>query len=171
MKLDNILRITRKLTVILVFTSILSFTVQNENASGTLTYKTAKQAFKVPLKFAHFVTGPDAFDAKKKIRRLVFTGKDLEAKIKACGAMNCIDPSIEGIQVDLDAAPRILYWVNLNNQMVHYSGTAGNDILSLQTESADRITGTINLDQSASGGPALQVKFDAALLKNFTKAQ
>jgi hypothetical protein len=164
-------RTVRNLAFPLCLLAITSFIVQSENASGTLTYKSSKKVFNIPLKYAHFLTGPDAFDAKKTIRRLVFTGKDMEAKIKSCDAMNCPDTSIEGIQIDLDAAPRILYWINLDNGLVQYSGTAAYDILALTTDSKGRLAGTIKIDASAGGGPTLAVKFDAKLLKNFTKAR
>jgi hypothetical protein len=170
MKENRFTRTPFSLAFVLILLPMMSLVFQSENASGTLIYKSSKKVFNVPVKFAHFMTGPDAFDPKKKIRRLVFTGKDLEAKIKSCDAMNCPDTSIEGIQIDLDAAPRLLYWVNLDNGLVQYSGTAANEILTLTTESTSRLAGTIKLDASAGGGPALVVKFDASLLKNFTKA-
>ena len=109
-------------------------------------------------------------EGQKSVRgRLIFTEVDIEAKIKSCAVMNCADPLIEGIQVDLDAAPRILYWVNLDNQMVQYSGTSTLEALSLTTESATRLAGKLHIHDSAAGGPTLDVTFDTPILKTFTK--
>jgi hypothetical protein len=149
--------------------AILSFTVQQENSKGSLVYKGNKKTYNVELKYAHFVTGPDSFDPDKKIRRLIFTSSSLESRIKTCEVMSCVDRYIEGIQVDLDAAHRILYWVNLNDQLVQYSGTAALDAISISSQSDDRIAGRLQIDNAAGGGPVVDVTFDAALIKSFAK--
>jgi len=56
-------------------------------AKGTLSHKGKS----VTLAHAHLVTGPDAVDTKKTIRRLILTTKDLGAKIRGCQAMICSD--------------------------------------------------------------------------------
>lgn len=148
-----------------------AFNTRSDVGKGKLVYKTGSKAFDMNIKSAYFIAGPDGFDSGKKIRRLIFTTNTLDDKIKSCGAMNCVDQYIEGLQVDLDAAPRLLYWISLNNQLVQYSGTAQNEFLTLTTDSPDHLAGTLKFDQSASGGPAVDVTFDAKLLKTFTKAR
>ncbi|SEJ03262.1 hypothetical protein SAMN05216327_105378 [Dyadobacter sp. SG02] len=150
---------------------LLSFTFRSDVGKGKLVYKTGSKEFDMNIKSAYFITGPDGFDSGKKIRRLLFTTAALDDKIKACGPMNCVDQYIEGLQVDLDAAPRLLYWISLNNQLVQYSGTAQNEFLTLTTDSPDHLAGTLKFDQSASGGPVVDVTFDAKLVKTFTKAR
>jgi hypothetical protein len=49
-------------------------------AKGTLSHKGKS----VTLAHAYLVTGPDAVDPKKTIRRLILSTKDLGAKIKGC---------------------------------------------------------------------------------------
>lgn len=149
----------------------LSFTTVKENCQGKLFYKAGKKAFDIDLKYAHFITGPDTFDPKKKIRRLIFTANPLDEKIKSCKVFNCVDQYIEGIQVDLDAAPRLLYWVSVNGQLVQYSGTSVNETLSLSKDSQERLAGTLKFDDSAAGGPVVEVTFDAAMMKNFDQAR
>ena len=146
-----------------------SFTFGEDGSKGTLVYKGSKKTFSIDLKYAYFVTGPDSFDPDKKIRRLIFTSQNLEAKIKSCEVMNCIDPAIEGIQVDLDAAHRILYWVNLNGQTVQYSGTAVLESVDLTTQAKDRLAGSLKIDDSGAGGPRVNVTFDVSLVKSFAK--
>jgi hypothetical protein len=85
--------------------------------------------------------------------------------------MNCVDQYIEGLQVDLDAAPRLLYWISLNNQLVQYSGTVQNEMLTLTTDTPDHLAGTLKFDQSGSGGAKVEVTFDAKLIKTFAKAR
>jgi len=75
------------------------------------------------------------------------------------------------MQVDLDAAPRLLYWISLNNQLVQYSGTAQNEFLTLTADTNDHLAGTLKFDQSASGGPVVDITFDTKLLKTFAKAR
>jgi len=152
-----------------VFLALTAERIPGDSSKGTLVYKGNKKTFSIDLKYAFFIIGPDSFDPNKKIRRLIFTNANLESKIKSCEVMNCIDPSIEGIQVDLDAAPRILYWVNLNGQTVQYSGTVVLEALDLTKQSKDRLAGSLKIDASGGGGPTVDVTFDAGLLKTFAK--
>lgn len=158
----------------LIFFSLfmaLSFTTVKESCQGKLFYKAGKKTFDIELKYAHFITGPDTFDPKKKIRRLIFTANPLDEKIKSCKVLNCVDQYIEGIQVDLDAAPRLLYWVSVNGQLVQYSGTSVNETLYLSTDSQEQLAGTLKFDHSAAGGPVVDVTFNAAMMKNFDQAR
>jgi hypothetical protein len=157
--------------IVFAIFGLLCFTTADNNSKGRLFYKTEKKSFELDLNFAHFIIGPDSFDPNKKIRRLIFTEKSLDAQIRSCEAMNCVDPEIEGLQVDLDAAQRILYWINLNGQLVQYSGTTGYESIALTTNNKEQITGTLKFDNSAAGGPIVDVTFDAKLLKTFTKAR
>lgn len=150
---------------------LLAFMTRTDVGKGKLMYKTGSKSFDMNIKSAYFIAGPDGFDSGKKIRRLIFTNNPLDDKIKSCGAMNCVDQYIEGLQVDLDAAPRLLYWISLNNQLVQYSGTAQNEFLTLTADSKDHLAGTLKFDQSASGGPVVDVNFDAKLVKTFAKAR
>lgn len=150
---------------------LFSLTNHSDVGKGKLVYKTGSKSFDLNIKSAYFIAGPDGFDDNKKIRRLIFTTNALDEKIKSCKAMNCVDQYIDGLQVDLDAAPRLLYWISLNNQLVQYSGTAQNEFLTLTTDSPEHLAGTLKFDQSASGGPAVDVTFDAKLMKTFAKAR
>lgn len=149
--------------------AIVAFTLQKDNAKGMLTYKGNKKTYHVELKFAHFVTGPDSFDPNKKIRRLIFTNASMDGRIKSCNVMNCVDQYIEGVQVDLDATHRILFWVSLDGQLVQYSGTAPLEALTFSAQTDKRIAGKLKIDNASGGGPIIEVTFDALLLKDFAK--
>lgn len=135
---------------------------------GTLTYPKGT----VALKFSYLVTGPDAIDTAKIIRRLIFSGNDLAPKIQACQTMSCVDGEItEGLMVDLVGGPRFNYWMALNNALVQYSGTKEMAALKTNADDPKRMAGKLSFDDTAAGGPKVDVDFDAALAKTFTKAR
>lgn len=162
-------RLVSVVKCLLIAAGLMSFVGSGDSSQGHLIYSAGKKTFKLSLKYAYFVTGPDAFDGQKIIRRLIFTEKDIALKIKECGVMNCVDPLIEGIQIDLDAAPRLLYWVNLNNGLTQYSGTQVTEAMTLSKDTQEALAGTLNFDNSAAGGPVVDVKFEATRIKAFSK--
>ena len=100
-------------------------------AKGTIDYKGTKAT----ITHAYLVKGPDAVDETKKIRRVVFTAADFDAKLSACKAMHCSESELgEGMTIDLDGGPRVNYWVVLKGQMVQYSGTAQPATLKSSTD-------------------------------------
>jgi hypothetical protein len=141
-------------------------------AKGTLSYKSKAGALTMAPKFAYLVKGPDAVDSSKIIRHLILSATDLGAKIQACTTMSCTDSDLgSGMTVDLDAGPRLNYWVVLNNQRVQYSGTEPPASLTLTTNTPSRLAGTLTFDSTAAGGPQVAIEFDAPLVKEMTKAR
>ena len=137
-------------------------------AKGTLSHK-GKSA---TLAHAYLVTGPDAVDTKKTIRRLILTTKDLGAKIRGCQAMSCSDGEVtEGLVVDIGAGPRLNYWMVLNDQKVQHSGTQPPASLRASADDPKRLAGKLSFDDSGASGPKVDVEFDAALVKEFTAAR
>ena len=137
-------------------------------AKGTLSYKGKTLA----LRHVYFIKGPDEVDTKKIIRRIILTGTDVEAKLRACRTMSCVGGQIlEGIEIDLDAGPRLNYWLTLNNQLVQYSGTARPEVLKVAGQDPKRLAGTLAIDDTAAGGPKVDAEFAAALLKEITTAR
>ena len=138
-------------------------------AKGTITYKSKAGAIVVAIRHAYLVRGPDVVSGKT-IRRVVLSVADVSAKLSACGTMLCSDGDItEGMTIDFDAGPRLNYWFVGNNQLVQYSGTAEPASLKLITDTPQRLAGTWDFDESAAGGPRVQVEFDAPLVKEVTK--
>src|SRR5262245_27039797 len=67
-------------------------------AKGTLILKGKT----VRLTHAYLVAGPDAVDSSRTVRRLILSGKDLEATIRDCQSMSCTDAALmEGLVVDI----------------------------------------------------------------------
>jgi hypothetical protein len=138
-------------------------------AKGTITYKSKAGAIVVTIKHAYLVKGPDVVSGKT-IRRVVLSVADVAAKLSACGTMLCSDGDIgEGMTIDFDAGPRLNYWFVGNNQLVQYSGTAEPASLKLTADTPQRLAGRWDIDESAAGGPRVQIEFDAPLVKEVTK--
>jgi len=144
----------------------LAFPAHAEPAKGTVAVGTRSAS----LQHAWLVVGPDAVDPKKTIRRVVFSATDIGAKLKACAKMSCTDGSVDdGMTIDLDAGPRINYWVALNGQRVQHSGTLEPKALASSASDARRVAGKLAFDQSGAGGAKVDVQFDAPLAKAFDK--
>jgi hypothetical protein len=137
-------------------------------AKGTVVYKDNKAA----IKHVWLVKGPDAVDPKKTIRRLVFSAADIGAKVKSCKTMSCVDSDLnEGVTVDLDAGPRLNYWVALKGQRVQYSGTAKPESLQATANTPAKVAGKLTIDDSKAGGGKIDIDFDAPLLAELKSAR
>jgi hypothetical protein len=135
-----------------------------EPAKGTVT----QGGRSATIQHAWLVVGPDAVDPKKTIRRVVLSATDIGAKLEACAKMSCTDGSVaDGMTIDLDAGPRINYWVALNGQRLQYSGTQPMSSLAATANDGKRVAGKLVFDQSGSGGSIVDVQFDAPLAKAF----
>ena len=140
-------------------------------AKGTLTYQAKAGAITISPKFVYLVKGPDDVEKNMIIRRLILSEADLGARIAGCSTMRCPMGGLKsGMTVDLDAGPRLNYWVVLNDQRVQYSGTAKPAALVLTTNTPGRLAGKLVLDGTA-GGPKVDIEFDAPLLKELKQAQ
>ena len=139
-------------------------------ASGTINYQSKAGALAFNASNVYLVKGPDTVSGKT-IRQLIFTSADIGAKLQACTTMSCASGSVtEGMTVDFDVGPRLNYWVVGNGQKIQYSGTARPDeALKLTADTAQRLAGTLAIDDSAASGPKINVKFDALVVKQYTK--
>jgi hypothetical protein len=138
-------------------------------ANGTATLKSRKGPVTVTFTHAAAVAGPDVLEAP--IRRLVLSTTDVSAALKACESMlKCSDGGIrEGLTLDLGHEPRHGFWFVANDQLVQHSGVVRPETVVLTTDTPTRIAGTFTLDQQASGGPVVQVTFDAPIVKTLGK--
>ena len=138
------------------------------DAKGTITHK----ARTVTLAHAYLVTGPDGLDPRKTVRRIILSAKDVGAKLRACQTMSCADGELmEGLVVDIDGGPRLNYWMTVNNQLVQYSGTKPPAALRASADEPKRLAGKLTFDDAQSGGPKVDVEFDAPLVKEFKAAR
>jgi len=126
----------------------------------------------VTLTRAYLVTGPDTVDPRKMVRRIILSGKDVGAKVRACETMGCAsDGVMEGLVVDLDGGPRLNYWMTINDQLVQHSGTKPPAVLKAGVDEPKRLAGKLSFDDTASLGPKVDVEFDATLVKEFKAAR
>lgn len=143
-------------------------TAADSSASGTVTYQAKSGAVTAAPKYAFLVKGPDAVDKSRVIRHLILSTTDLGAKIGGCKTMSCTDADLgDGMTVDLDAGPRLNYWVVFNGQKVQYSGTVQPAALKITIDAPSRLAGKLVIDDSAAGGARVDVEFDASLVKEF----
>ena len=137
-------------------------------AKGTVVYKDNTAA----IKHVWLVKGPDAVDPKKTIRHLIFSAADIGAKVKACKTMSCVDSDLnDGVTVDLDAGPRLNYWVVLKGQKIQYSGTAKPETLTASANTPAKVAGKLAIDDSKAGGGKIDIEFDAPLLVELKAAR
>jgi hypothetical protein len=149
---------------------LLAGTASAESAGGAIDYASKVGTVTVAVKHAYLVEGPDVASGKN-IRRIVLSVADVASKINACGNMMCSDGDLaEGMTVDIGAGPRLNYWIVANGQRIQYSGTAVPASIKLTVDTAQRVAGTLVIDDRAAGGPSIRVDFDAPLLKQFGKA-
>ena len=138
-------------------------------ASGTINYRSKAGPIAINVANVYLVKGPDAVSGKT-IRQLIFTSADIGTKLQACASMMCAGGNVtEGMTVDFDVDTRLNYWVVGNSQRVQYSGTAKPETVTLTADTAERLAGTLTIDDSAAGGAKVNVKFDAKTVKQFSK--
>ena len=126
----------------------------------------------IAVRHAYLVKGPDAVDPKMIVRKLILSATDLEAKIKACTTMSCTDRDLgDGMTVEFDAGPRLNYWVVRNRQAVQHSGTTPPSNFTATRNEPGHLAGKLVFDSAGSGGPKVELEFDAPLLKEFTAAR
>jgi len=155
---------------IAVFSLFLCYGAHAVDGSNKATGKVVYKGATLAIRYAYLVRGPDAVDPKKMIRRLVLSPTDMEGKIRSCAEMRCSDGSLrEGMTVDFDSGPRLNYWVVMNDQRVQYSGTAKPETFTARADGAGKLAGRLSIDDGTAGGAVVEVDFDAALVKEFSK--
>lgn len=144
----------------------LASTAATDTAKGTMTLQGESEPFAIVLTHAYYVTGPDRFDAKKILPRLIFTGEDVRAKIDACDDADCATyAASDGLRLELDPEGATTYWAHV--KPMQYSGMLDASSLKLSTQTPDRVTGTLNYKNS---GVDITATFDATLVKAFPAA-
>jgi hypothetical protein len=156
------------LALILALAQLPSAGAEPGEAKGTLTHK----ARTVTFKHAYLVTGPDGFDPRKTVRQIILSARDIGAQVRGCQTMSCASGVLmEGLTVDIDGGPRLNYWMTVNDQMVQHSGTKPPAALKASADEPKRLAGKLAFDDTQSGGPKVDVEFDAALVKEFKAAR
>jgi len=106
------------------------------------------------------------------VRRLILSGKDLGAKMRACQTMSCTDGEVtEGLVVDIAAGPRLNYWMAINGPKVQHSGTQRPAALRTSADEPKRLAGKLGFDDTPSSGPKVDVEFDTTLVRELKAAR
>ncbi len=159
------------LALAIAATSVLTH-LSDMALAGEATGKMEHKGASVTLKFAYLVKGPDAVEPEKIIRKLILSATDLGVKIQACANMSCTDRDLgDGMTVDFDAGPRLNYWMVRNGARIQHSGTQRPTAFVAKTDDATHLAGKLSFDDTGSGGPKLDVTFDATLLKELKAAR
>ena len=161
---------TRFVLAIGLITAMCTAAAASGLAKGTMVFKSKGKDIKTTFTHAFLIRGPDGVDATKILRRVLLTNADIGAKLKACETMACVDAAFgSGLQVDWDAGPRLRYWLTLNEGAVQFSGTADPKAFTPVEYQDNRIAGKLAFDVTLTGGPIVDVEFDATLVKEIKK--
>lgn len=140
--------------------------VQAGEASGTLVHQTRSGPIEVKPKHAYLVVGPN-FE-NKTVRLLVLSEADMTSAIQGCDRLGCVGSELmAGTTVEFDAGTRMGYWFVANGQRVQHSDTAQPETMNLSQNTPKRLAGQWTL--TGGVGPTGSVKFDATLVKTFSK--
>ena len=138
-----------------------------DSASGTASFKSYSSA----MRYGWLVRGPDQMAASKTTLRLFLSSTDIGAKMRACTTLSCANLALEdGAMVDYSDARHLAYAAKLNGQRVQYSGGTEGEAFKLTINTANRLVGTLRIDDRAVGGAKVDVDFDLTLMNTFKTA-
>jgi len=135
--------------------------VGSGQASGTLVHKGKT----VVLKYAYFIKGTNM---GFPLRQVVLSTTDIGPAMAADSSLlTAGDRLREGIMVCVDAGKMLRYWMAISDQTEQVSTMFPAKEFAASANDANRIAGRLIFDHTRSGGPKVDVEFDAGLLKEF----
>jgi hypothetical protein len=138
-----------------------------DSVKGSIVYKGKTAEHRATIAHVYLVKGPDTIEPKKIGRVLIFSAQDLGEKVRACTTLSCAEQLVtEGFTIGFDTAPFLKFWMALEKGKVQTSGPANTKAFTPTADTPERLAGTLRFD---SFGARVDVEFDAALLKTFTK--
>lgn len=158
------------LTVVLTASGLIPLANDALAAGGTAKGTIKLKDKTIEAKYAYYIKAPDTFDEDKIVNTIIITPNDISQKVSECQSASCAGGITEGMTVgkeDFGSTTRVVYWVVTNDGMMQYSGNDDVSALALTTDTADRMAGKLIVDDSAAGGPKIDVEFDAPLTKEF----
>jgi hypothetical protein len=157
----------RRYAVAAALSLLLGAGVMADSVKGTVIYKGKTGEHRATIAHVYLVQGPDTMDPKKIGRTLIFSVSDLGEKLRACATMSCAGQQLtDGFTIGFDTAPFLQFWMTLEKGKVQTSGPANTKAFTSTADTPERLAGTLRFD---SFGAAVDVQFDAALLKTFVK--
>jgi hypothetical protein len=131
-------------------------------AIGTVTYKDKT----VTLEHAYLVVGDNH---GTRVRKVILSAVDIEDEIAGASSLMSAGAKLrEGISFDLDETmPFVGYWMAIADQSMQVSAPLDAKLFASTVDTPQRVTGKVSFDQTASGGPKVEVSFDATVTKSF----
>lgn len=124
---------------------------------------------RIEPRHVYLVKGPDSFEPQRIERRLIFSVDDIGGALAKCATMACTESALtQGMTLDLDGMP-LEYWIVTPKKQ--HSGPAKPAALTATADEAKRVAGRFRVEGNASGVPAIDLEFDATLLKELAKAR
>lgn len=143
--------------------SLNAFAQDANTASGTMIIG----KHKVAIKYVYLVS---AAEGDNQGRRLIFSASDIGASIGKCTTISCATGDLDaGLKLELDSGERMNLWAVANGQKVQHSDTAVRSTLKATVDKPDAVAGVLAIDRSDSGGPKINIEFNARLTKAFKK--
>jgi hypothetical protein len=157
-------RIRRSLATVAVLA--LAWSAHAVAAEGKVTGTIQHKGKTVTLQHAYLIAGDNYGN---KVRRVILSAVDIKDKITASTSLSSAGAKLrEGISFELDESmPFVGYWMVHSDQSVQISAPLDAKKFATTTSTPQRVAGTVKFDESASGGPKVDVTFDATLVKEF----
>ena len=131
-------------------------------AIGTVKYEDKT----VTLEHAYLVVGDNH---GTRVRKVILSAVDIEdAIVGASSLMGASAKLREGIAFELDETmPFVGYWMAIANQSMQVSAPLDAKLFATTVNTPQRVAGQVSFDQTGSGGPKVEVSFDATVTKSF----
>jgi hypothetical protein len=131
-------------------------------AIGTLKYKDKT----VTLEHAYLIVGDNH---GTRVRKVILSAVDIEDEIAgASSLMGASGKLREGISFELDETmPFVGYWMAIADQSMQVSAPLDAKLFATTVDTPQRVAGKVSFDQTGSGGPKVEVSFDATVTKSF----
>ena len=130
-------------------------------ANGTIAHKGKT----VVLKHAYYVTGTNM---GFPLRQVVLSATDIGPAMAADDSLLTAGNRLrEGIIVYIDEGKMLRYWMAISDQTEQVSTMFPAKEFTATANDAKRVAGKLAFDHTRSGGPKVDVEFDARLLKEF----
>jgi hypothetical protein len=162
-RIPNPLLLATALTFVLGATALHAASVPTSGqAIGTVKYKDKT----VTLEHAYLVVGDNHGTS---VRKVILSAVDIEDEITSASSLMSAGAKLrEGISFELDETmPFVGYWMAIADQSMQVSAPLDAKLFVTTVNTPQRVAGKVSFDQTGSGGPKVEVSFDATVTKSF----
>lgn len=162
-RIPNALQLATALTFVLGATVLGATSVPTSGqAIGTVTYKDKT----VTLEHAYLIVGDNH---GTRVRKVILSAVDIEDEIAGASSLRGASGEMrEGISFELsETMPFVGYWMAIADQSMQVSSPLDMRLFATTVDTPQRVAGKVSFDETGSGGPKVEVSFDATLTKSF----